>query len=191
MTIQDFILCADNALSGETCKRVIDYFAELENAGLAQTRQQQNSRILKLHMDDTSACVGDVIGRIGFASLFNEISSVLWSCVQEYVNKYDALKNAAQLSNYDTKIQKTNVGGGYHIWHFETDSRATSGRVLTYIFYVNDVEEGGETEFLYIPKRINAKEGRLVLFPGSFTHTHRGNQPLSNEKYVITGFVEY
>lgn len=191
MDIDNFILCADNALSPDACSRVIAYFSDLEASGLTTTRQQQDARILRLHMDDTSACVADVIARVGSSALFNEISSVLWAHVKEYVNKYDALKNASQLVSYDIKLQKTEVGGGYHIWHFETDARGTSGRILTYLFYVNDVEDGGETEFLYIPKRIKAKAGRLVIFPGSFTHTHRGNQPLSNEKYVITGFIEY
>jgi hypothetical protein len=51
--------------------------------------------------------------------------------------------------------------------------------------YLNDVEEGGETEFHYIPKRVTAKKGRILMFPAEFTHTHRGNAPLSNDKYVI------
>ena len=43
------------------------------------------------------------------------------------------------------------------------------------------------TEFIYLSKRINAVEGRLAFCPGTFEYTHRGNPPLSNEKY--TNFV--
>ena len=71
-----------------------------------------------------------------------------------------------------------------HFSYFYLDSRST------FILYLNDVEEGGETEFLYYPKRIKPKQGTIILFPGSMTHTHRGNQTLSNEKYIITGWVE-
>jgi len=56
--------------------------------------------------------------------------------------------------------------------------------------FLNDVDEGGETEFLYQNKRIAPKKGRMVIWPSSFTHTHRGNPPLSGSKYIITGWIE-
>ena len=82
-------------------------------------------------------------------------------------------------------------GEGYHAWHCEDDSRDNATRILTFILYLNDVNEGGETEFLYYPKRIKAEAGKLILWPAGFTHTHRGNPPLSNTKYILTGWVEF
>lgn len=49
----------------------------------------------------------------------------------------------------------------------------------------------GETEFLYYPRRIKPKQGTLIVFPGAFTHAHRGNPPLSGDKYIITGWIEF
>ena len=63
--------------------------------------------------------------------------------------------------------------------------------IKTYILYLNDVEEGGETELLYQSMRFKPEAGTLLLFPAGFTHTHRGNPPLSGEKYIMTGWVEY
>mgnify|MGYP003351836575 CR=1 FL=1 len=59
-----------------------------------------------------------------------------------------------------------------------------------YLMYLNDVEEGGETEFLYYPKRIKPKKGTLIMWPAGFTHTHRGNPPISNEKYIVATWTE-
>jgi len=56
---------------------------------------------------------------------------------------------------------------------------------------LNDVEEGGETEFLYLKKRFKPIRDRLLIFPAGFTHTHRGNPPLSGDKYILTGWVEF
>jgi hypothetical protein len=77
------------------------------------------------------------------------------------------------------------------MWHYESDNRETCHRLLAWMVYLNDVEEGGETEFLYQHKRIKPKQGTLVIWPASFTHTHRGNSPLSNVKYVVTGWTEF
>jgi hypothetical protein len=53
------------------------------------------------------------------------------------------------------------------------------------------VQEGGETEFLYQHMRVKPEQGTLVIWPAAFTHTHRGNPPLSNEKYIVTGWTEF
>ena len=61
---------------------------------------------------------------------------------------------------------------------------------IRYMAYLNDVEEGGETEFLYQSIRVKPKQGTMVC-PSSFTHTHRSNPPLKGDKYMINGWVEY
>jgi hypothetical protein len=71
---------------------------------------------------------------------------------------------------------------------FGTDHRE---RLLAWSLYLNDVDEGGETEFLYQSMRIKPKMGTFVLWPAFFTHTHRGNPPLSGLKYIATGWVEF
>ena len=52
--------------------------------------------------------------------------------------------------------------------------------------YLNTIKEGGETEFLYLNKRVKAKVGRMIIFPAGYTHTHRGNPPIGEEKYIAT-----
>jgi hypothetical protein len=59
------------------------------------------------------------------------------------------------------------------------------------ILYLNTVDDGGETEFLYQSKRIAPVQGRLILSPTGYTHIHRGNPPLSQPKYILTTWVEY
>lgn len=85
--------------------------------------------------------------------------------------------------------------GGYHHWHSEiypqNASCETLHRVLLWMFYLNDVDEGGETEFLYQDRRIAPKKGRLVIAPAGFTHTHRGNVPVSGDKYIATSWILY
>lgn len=85
--------------------------------------------------------------------------------------------------------------GGYFHWHSEHYPQAEQTealhRVLLYMFYLNDVDEGGETEFYYQGKSIKPKKGTMVIAPAGFTHSHRGNMPISNDKYIATSWIMF
>lgn len=90
------------------------------------------------------------------------------------------------------KLQKTLPGGGYHNWHTEHTYKVDSNRtLLAWMLYLNDVNDGGESEFLYQHRRITPERGTFVLWPAGFTHFHRGNPPLSGEKYIATGWIDW
>ena len=48
--------------------------------------------------------------------------------------------------------------------------RPTGVRILTFYFYLNDVEEGGGTRFPKIGLEVTPKKGRAVLWPSVFDH---------------------
>ena len=83
--------------------------------------------------------------------------------------------------------------GGYHHWHSEiypqNASCETLHRALLFQFYLNDVEEGGETEFYYQKRKIEARQGRLIIAPAGFTHSHKGHVSRSGDKYVATSWI--
>ncbi|MEC4728282.1 2OG-Fe(II) oxygenase [Shewanella sp. D64] len=85
--------------------------------------------------------------------------------------------------------------GGYLHWHSEQFPQAGHNealhRVVLYMFYLNDVEEGGETEFFYQDRKLKPKKGTMVIAPAGFTHSHRGNTPLSGDKYIATSWVMF
>ena len=86
------------------------------------------------------------------------------------------------------QIQKYVKNEGFYIYHNDFHVINNKFRSLTYLWYLNDVEEGGETEFLNIIK-IKPKKGTLVLFPACWTFPHRGCMPISNDKYILTGWL--
>ncbi|WP_206485247.1 2OG-Fe(II) oxygenase [Thalassotalea sp. G2M2-11] len=85
--------------------------------------------------------------------------------------------------------------GNYQYWHSEIFPQMGHNdalhRVLLFLIYLNDVEQGGETDFYYQNKSIKPKAGSMIIAPCGFTHTHRGNIPRSNDKYVLTSWVSY
>jgi hypothetical protein len=78
------------------------------------------------------------------------------------------------ISLYSLKIQKTLPTEGYHIWHIEHGKGyETEPRAFVFSIYLNDVEEGGETEFLHFSKRVKPKTGRIVIWPAAFPYLHQ------------------
>ena len=88
------------------------------------------------------------------------------------------------------KIQKTLPTEGYHVWHIEHGKGFDNeARAFVFSVYLNDIEDGGETEFLHFSKRVKPKTGRIVIWPAGFPYLHRGNPPLSGEKYILTSWM--
>ncbi|TLU64244.1 2OG-Fe(II) oxygenase [Thalassotalea litorea] len=90
--------------------------------------------------------------------------------------------------------QKYDKGvGNYGYWHSEIFPQLNGNKALhrnlLFLIYLNDVEEGGETDFYYQNRSIRPKAGTMVIAPCGFTHTHRGNIPVSNDKYVLTSWM--
>lgn len=190
---EDFVGVYKNAFSKEWCNEVIKYFDNMNEAGFSTDRQQWQGTPKMMKEDDSlNASFENEVDFTFSKYIHSEFLDKFWENIYPlYANNYSALDDLASHMVYSQKIQKTKIGGGYHVWHCEQSDRGTANRILTFVLYLNDVEEGGETEFLYQGKRVSPEAGTVVIFPASFTHTHRGNPPLSNEKYLLTGWVEF
>ena len=106
-----------------------------------------------------------------------------------YVKDFPYLSTISNWWSGSMILQKTEPMEGYHTFHCEDLGWRVRNRVLAWTVYLNDVEEGGETEWLYQKKRVSPQKGMVVLWPGSFTHLHRGNPPMS-DKYIATGWFQ-
>lgn len=158
----------------------------------------------------TQACTNQILAYINkyYFSLISSISLVVEHPVtkqpvqltQENFEEV-ARPNLFNLVRYLFRIAPINAQkyvkqrGNYQYWHSEIFPQQGHNdalhRVLLFLIYLNDVDEGGETDFFYQNKSIKPKAGTMVIAPCGFTHTHRGNIPLSNDKYVLTSWMLY
>lgn len=83
--------------------------------------------------------------------------------------------------------------GGYHLWHSEIHPLDALGetlhRCLLVQVYLDDVEDGGETELYYQRRSITPRRGRVLIAPAGFTHTHKGHVPRSGDKHIVTTWL--
>lgn len=190
---ENFVGIYENFFSEQFCDSLIEHFEWCNRSNKTYGRPEAE-RFKK----DTSVCLNpSSVQEISFAhpniqTYVDEFNSVFWDeCYKDYSATYSTLNDYDQHTIYTYKIQKTLPTGGYHLWHCEDGSKLFSRRIGVYLLYLNDVEEGGETEFLYFSKRIKPKKGTMIIFPSNYPWSHRGNPPLSNVKYIMTGWIEY
>ena len=60
----------------------------------------------------------------------------------------------------------------------------SQNRAFITMFYCNDVEKGGETEWKYFDIKVKPKKGSVVVFPADWAWLHKGNMPISDDKYI-------
>ena len=192
--INDFIGIFDNVAPNEYCDLLINFFDQVQSMGQAVSRKKHEDgssidkdNSLYFYMGETDPLlVGQQYPQI------RPFVEIIQNCYKLYVEKYGIIENLGRhLLNPDIKLQKTLPGEGYHTWHCEIDKISTARRFLLCMLYLNNIDEGGETEFLYQHKRIKPVKGRFVICPTAFTHTHRGNPPLNTAKYMINGWMEF
>ena len=64
-----------------------------------------------------------------------------------------------------------------------------ANRYLVFLWYLNDVTEGGETEFCDLGISVPARAGKLLMFPPYWMYQHAGRPPLSNDKYILSLYL--
>lgn len=187
---EQFIGMYDNVYPDYFCHHMIEEFERLNVNGMVGNRQNsENAR--KYNKQDEFVFLNLKNHSI---SEFQDNSSmdIFWeglqSCFNHYENEYDVLKSV-NIKCSSVKIQKTEPGGGYHVWHYEQGNGNQANRSLVYAIYLNTIEEAGETEFLYQRLRIPCKENTCLIWPAGHTHAHRGNLVHGDvAKYIITGW---
>jgi hypothetical protein len=175
-----------NFMPNNMIDNYVNYFNKCEQQGAVYSRE-----VDKTLVEDSSI---DTIRDMNVPMTYNNkpfIDMFFQEIYSLYTQKYSYLKQLATHNILEVKIQKTKIGGGYHIWHCENSKMKSRNRILAFMAYLNDVAEGGETEFLYQRCRFKPEKNTMLVWPAQFTHVHRGNPPLSNDKYIITGWVEY
>lgn len=90
---------------------------------------------------------------------------------------------------YTIQIQKYEKNKGQYIWHNDQriEKMNSQYRVITFLWYLNNVEEGGETGFLTY--NVKPEIGKLLLFPSDWSYPHCGKMPISHDKYIMTGWI--
>ena len=88
-------------------------------------------------------------------------------------------------------VQRYLPGEHFSKMHTERSSTSTSHRLFAWMTYLNDVEEGGTTDFDYYKVKIKPETGKTLIWPAEWTHAHTGSVLKGGKKYIITGWLHF
>ena len=185
-----YVWVYDDVIPNDKCREIIERYEK-------DTRHHQGitaGGVQKEVKDSLDLFVTDL-------NEWNDIDTLFKELIQYLIDQYTIhLREAGNLTSFTTnkkvvimpalfknirdvgyQIQKTEPGKGY-TWHSDYEM----GRILTFILYLNTVEEGW-TQF-YNGDQVSPQAGRCVIFPATWTYIHQGFPP-KQTKYIMTGWV--
>ena len=204
MNLKDTIGVFPNTFTKNECDTLITYFEKQisENRAIHGYSSSGINGDMKLTTDynimsnDTNEDIflrDMVIGKFNTALTEKYLNAFPHSDVFDHNNVIadKTFYPALNLQKYDQNK------GHYNAWHTEKDHFQVSSRQFVFILYLNEVKEGGETEFLFKEEGetnfygIKPEVGKLIIHPASWPYIHRGAMPKSNDKYILTTWLQF
>jgi hypothetical protein len=190
ISFSTFIKVYDNALTDEFCRDVCRKMDSDDRKKLGVFGKDKKS-------DPNFKSSLDL--NISTLSEWEQEDEIFFTTICQFVKKYE---DDIQISTngkffyghpedyfsdtgYFVKVYKP---GGHYDWHQDYVIDAYHGvRELTFIWYLNDDFDEGETEF-FNGEKIKPKTGRLLIFPANWMYVHRGCIVKNKNKYIATGW---
>jgi hypothetical protein len=181
MKVDDLILVAENRLDKDFCEHCIEKFKKDDDRqqGVIGTDKHVDLKVKK------SIDLG-----ISGKTNWKEEDDVFYKSFKEVLESYKQGMSSVSdicfgqnIEDTGYHIQETVPGGGY-VWHHDS----MDNRLLSIIWYLNDIHEDGYTEF-FTGYKIQPEVGKIIMFPALWPWIHRGYPPKSETKYICTGWI--
>jgi hypothetical protein len=189
-----FIYSNPKALDPGFCEEVIDLFEKspLKHPGAFRYNEEVVQKYdIKKSMDisfDPS-----FLQHPDWGKPLRYLVDVVEENVSKYIFKYEQAFQKMDNFRLDTlfNMQRYEPGEAFYGWHCERAGLLASGRVLVWMAYLNTVTDNGGTQFYYQNHIEQPEQGKLLIWPTDWTHTHRGIPSLTQTKYIFTGWYTH
>nr|WP_298126747.1 2OG-Fe(II) oxygenase [uncultured Pseudoxanthomonas sp.] len=181
--LADYIRTYDDALPAAFCQQLIDGFES------STQFQAPNGRGYRPALDDSRWTELNLtrLADPAFIGFF-------MTHIEEALARYNAdlsltlpVPLRPRIDRLTMKKYRANAGEGFQP-HFDSVDEV-AGRYMVFLWYLNDVQEGGSTRFMDLEVAVQPRAGRLLVFPPYWMFQHVGNAPVSNDKYILSTYL--
>ena len=171
------------------CEQLIDFF-ETRNAAHTAGRTGYGLNAAIKDSTDLTVMPAD-LDQPGHEPVAAYLAQ-LQDCIGDYAAQWPHFGGMMkQVDLVPFTIQRYRPGGHFQHIHAERMSFGFIHRVLAWMTYLNDVEDGGETRSHHYGLDVRPERGKTLIWPAEWTHVHAGGVVKSGSKYIITGWMHF
>lgn len=181
--LNEFIQVYDNSLEDNVCDFLINLF-ESSKEYQERIENQGSPNFTQYNLTENHKNSPEI------ENVHNHLIRTVFKYKKEYYDFIDKRCFPAEHNFEQFRIKKyKNDGNDCFNTHVDVTTYESARRFLSFFWYLNDVDSGGETIFQDLT--IVPKKGKLVVFPPTWTFPHKGCPPISNEKYLLSTYLHY
>lgn len=182
-TLSNLIQVYDNVLEENICDFLINLFEQVPEK---QQRVDNERKPNFTQFNLTENCnLNEEVTQV-----HNHLIHKTFDYRNQYYEMVDSRVFPEQHAFEQFRIKRyNNDGNDLFDTHVDVTDHETSRRFLSFLWYLNDVEVGGETQF--VDMMIKPKKGNLLVFPPLWMFPHAGLIPISSPKYIISTYLHY
>lgn len=98
-------------------------------------------------------------------------------------------RNTLAMEEFRIKCYNGGTGEQFST-HVDVGNYVSAKRFLSFLFYLNDDFEGGETVFEDGPT-IKPKQGSVLIFPPTWQYPHSGLSVTTGSKFIMSTYLHY
>lgn len=183
LDLRDYVRWYDDALSPAFCEQVISAF------GRATAQHVRRERGWRAGLEGSSWTELDITPLADA-----DLKQFFYRQIEEYLARYNAqvrleipVPPSPSLAPLRMKRYLPQRGDGFQL-HFDSIGEVAN-RYLVCLWYLNDVADGGETEFPKLGIKVSPRAGRMLIFPPYWMYQHVARTPVSGDKYILSTYL--
>jgi hypothetical protein len=182
--IKKLICTYENVLTDRMCDNIINKFNNCNNINNISNKDS-NFSFYTIHTKSSDFYqwkeIDDIICKIigNHSAIFSQY------CI-------DTIKQFTynEFKDNGYTISKYNKNTGFQNFKHDFEWNDLGAAMVSFIFFLNTIEEDGELEFINEVK-IKPKKGNLILYPATWDIMYKHNISKNQDKYIITGKLYY
>lgn len=187
--LKDYIRVYDNALDSNICKNIVKRFKDSPSL---HERWEHDGK-----PQFTSFNITNYIEANEQDDFWVKIHSQLVDNIRQYsyiymedTNCKDSWPPENALEQIRLKLYRKGTDDRFDT-HVDVGNHDSARRFLVMFWYLNTVDDGGETLFDNISYAVKPVEGRLLMFPPLWMYPHSGKMAVSDDKLILGTYLHY
>ena len=181
----DYVKVYDSMVDDDVCEKIIENFHKSE---YSYTDREQRPSFSELNISQRFM-KNDLL----WINIQNKLTDVFADTTELYMKQLDVSADFPAKYAFEEHRLKMYDNNQYDQFkpHVDVGDYNSARRFLVLFLYLNDVNQGGETNFPRLNYQVMPKCGRISVFPATWQWRHAGLPPVSNKKYIVGTYLHY